>query len=49
MHEQLTLVAAYRDSKMPLYISKQVMKELDGLKNNQNPSVRKKRNLVLMY
>ncbi|SES90269.1 PIN domain-containing protein [Oceanobacillus limi] len=41
MHEQLTLVAAFRDSDLKLYISKQVMKELDGLKNNDSPGTRK--------
>jgi len=42
MHEQLTLVAAFRDSDVNMYVSKQVLKELDGLKNNSNASVRKK-------
>lgn len=42
MHEPLTLVAAFRDSHLQLYISKQVMKELDGLKNNEDPAVRKR-------
>ncbi|WP_047983321.1 PIN domain-containing protein [Ornithinibacillus californiensis] len=41
MHEQLMLVSAFRDSNLKLYISKQVMKELDGLKNNDKPGVRK--------
>ncbi|MEN2769042.1 PIN domain-containing protein [Ornithinibacillus xuwenensis] len=41
MHEQLMLIAAYRDSNMKLYISKQVMRELDGLKSNDDPGTRK--------
>jgi len=45
MHDQLTLVAAFRDSDVKLYVSKQVLKELDGLKNNDNPSVRRKAQL----
>ncbi|WP_163969701.1 PIN domain-containing protein [Oceanobacillus halotolerans] len=42
MHEQLALIAAYYDSNAKLYISKQVIKELDGLKNNSDASVRKR-------
>lgn len=41
MHEPLMLVAAFRDSDLKLYISKQVMKELDGLKNSDHPGTRK--------
>ncbi len=46
MHEQLPLVAAFHDSNVKLYISKQVMKELDGLKNNNVPVTRKSAQLA---
>lgn len=40
MHQALTLIAAFYDSNVHLFISKQVFKELEGLKKNKLPSVR---------
>ncbi|RNF38263.1 PIN domain-containing protein [Planococcus salinus] len=42
MHDPLVLIALFRDSNAPLWISKQVFNELDGLKKNDNQSVKKR-------
>ncbi|RWZ59113.1 hypothetical protein EQV77_09220 [Halobacillus fulvus] len=45
MHSTLSLVALYRDSDAPLYISRMVLNELDGLKKNNDVKTRKKAQL----
>lgn len=46
MHEQLLLIAAFRDSDVHLFVSKQVYAELDGLKKNKRYDVRSRAQLA---
>jgi hypothetical protein len=46
LHEQMFLIALHRDSDAHIFVSKQVYRELDGLKKNKKPDVRNRAQLA---